>query len=240
MERIHYGGVELTESHIGRMVSRSMPVPNLGTEQVPGRDGYVPTGGELLPGSVTFRLVAKGGEQERRAFAREIAPLVMSREPKRLEFASDGGLWCMAVPVSADFREYVASGVVDVEMRPIDAAMYGEERTVTVPSGGSASFVVGGTYPTQPKASANAVRSPNSLVWGLRLDGGAFVHVATGNSSARAVAIDCAARTCTVAGAQTIPTLDSDWLSMAPGEHVLAMDNGTGAATVSFVERWLV
>ena len=34
-------------------------------------------------------------------------------------------------------------------------------------------------------------------------------------------------------------TTDSDWLVLEPGTHTLAIDNGTGAATVTFVERWL-
>jgi hypothetical protein len=116
---------------------------------------------------------------------------------------------------------------------------YGAARTVTVPSGGSVEFNVGGTYKTMPRITANAARDSSSLVWGLRLDGGDFVHVATGSNAVKSVLIDCAERICTVAGAVALPTLDSDWLELEPGTHTLAMDNGTGAATVVFTERWL-
>ena len=111
--------------------------------------------------------------------------------------------------------------------------------TLTVPSGGSISFNVGGTYRARPRITASAVRDSSSQVWGLKLDNADFVHVVTGSASARSVDIDCDGRTCIVNSSTSMITLDSDWLELAPGTHTLVMDKGTGAATVKYRERWL-
>ena len=84
----------------------------------------------------------------------------------------------------------------------------------------------------------SAVRNSSSLVWGVKVDNADFVHVATGSSSSRKVEIDSEKRICKVANAIALPTLDSDWIVLEPGAHTVAMDNGTGAATLSWVERW--
>ena len=115
---------------------------------------------------------------------------------------------------------------------------YGRERTITVPSGGSVIFIVDGTAPTRPRIAASATRSASSQVWGLRLDEGDYLHVETGVSSACAVAIDCEERTLRINNNPAIPTLDSDWLELSPGEHTIRMDNGVGAATITYYERW--
>ena len=128
---------------------------------------------------------------------------------------------------------------VVVSFRLLEAAAYGDTVTKTVPSGGSLTFTVDGTYPTKPTITANAARDGSSQVWGLRLDNGDFLHVATGSESARDVVLDCENRTLTVQGAVALPTLDSDWFELAPGTHTLTMDKGTGAATVTYKERWL-
>ena len=100
-------------------------------------------------------------------------------------------------------------------------------------------FNVDGTYKAAPVITANATRNASSLVWGLRLDEGDYLHIATGSASARPITANCGERTLSVNGSVAIPTLDSDWLELEPGVHTLRMDNGTGAATVTWRDRWL-
>lgn len=179
-------------------------------------------------------------EEARRAKLRTLASWLRVDSPRKLEIGDDQGLYYMAVPSGeAPFSRYVNASSVEVTFVAVDPIAYGEQRTVTVPSGGSVTFTVGGTYPTKPTITASAVRNSTSLVWGVRLDGADFVHVATGSASSRSVNLDCGARTLAINNATALPTLDSDWLEFEPGEHTLNMDNGTGAATVKYRERWL-
>ena len=136
-------------------------------------------------------------------------------------------------------ESYTNADSVVVNFQLVEAAAYGDTVTKTVPSGGSLTFTVGGTYPTKPRITASASRDGSSQVWGLRLDSGDFLHVATGSASPRNIVLDCESRTLTIAGAVALPTLDSDWFELPPGTHTLTMDKGTGAATVTYRERWL-
>lgn len=180
------------------------------------------------------------GEDVRRAKMRTLASWLRVDSPRKLEIGDDQGLYYMAVPSGeAPLSRYVNASRVEVTFVAVDPVAYGAERTVTVPSGGSVDFIVGGTYPTRPTIGADAVRSASSLVWGLNLDGGDSIRVATGSSSSRRVDIDCGARTLVLNGSVALPTLDSDWLEFEPGEHTLTMDNGSGTTTVRYFERWL-
>lgn len=172
---------------------------------------------------------------------RQIARALTTDGPAKLEIGDEPGVYYMAKVTNAtDLSSLWINGSCTVEFTAYDPVAYGEERSVTVPSGGSVTFHVGGTWPAKPRITASAAyRNGSALVWGLRLDDGDFVHVATGSASARSVDLDCGARTCVVNGSVALPTLDSDWLELEPGEHTLRMDYGTGSAVVSFVERWL-
>lgn len=206
-----------------------------------GRDGAYLAGNQLNPLTVkvTARLATSSidAREIQRAWAIAAASM-RTDEPRPLCLTE--GIYRMAILVDETplkFRTYSATG--ELTFLCPDPVAYGEERTVTVPSGSSATFTVGGTYPARPVITANAVRDSGALVWGVRLDGGDFVHVPTGAASAKPVEVDCERRTCKVDALPAMVTLDSDWLTLAPGEHTLAMDKGTGAATVTFRERWL-
>jgi hypothetical protein len=122
-----------------------------------------------------------------------------------------------------------------------DPVAYGDEHSVTIPSGGSVEFEVGGTLPAVGigVVAASAVRNSSSGVWGVRFDEGDFMHVALPSSSSRKVEIDADNRTVKVANATDMITLDSSWPKLEPGSHVARMDQGTGAATLTWIERYL-
>lgn len=214
-------------------------VPDL--RSAAGRDGSYLASNPLSPLEIRVEArIATGATDPRdiqRIYAEAVAPL-RTADPRPL-FLTEGlhRLAVLAEESPLEFKTY--SATAKLKFICPDPVAYGEEKTFTVPSGGSRTFTVGGTYPAKPRITASAVRNASSLVWGLRLDEGDYIHVATGSGSSRAVAIDCGERTLKVAGSAALPTLDSDWLGFEPGEHVLRMDNGTGAATVSYVERWL-
>jgi predicted phage tail component-like protein len=203
------------------------------------RDGSIVLGRVLTNSKVAFQIGIKGTASERRNKLSTLAawltvddsrPLVLPDTPERYYMAIHDG--------EVQTVRGINGEIAQLEFVITNPIAYGEKRTVVVPSGGSITFRVGGTAKTKPRITASAVRNATSLVWGIRLDEGDFVHVATGAAAARSVVLDCDERTLAVNSAVAIPTLDSDWLELSPGEHTLRMDNGTGAATVEFLERW--
>ena len=206
-----------------------------------GRDGAALAGNVLGPLEITVRARLATQATDPREIQRlwaNVAALLRTDGPRPLYLSE--GLWRYAVLVedtALEFKTY--SATAPLKFVCPDPVAYGEERTVTVPSGGSAEFLVGGTYPARPAITAQAVRDGSALVWGVRLDDGDYIHIETGSAGAVAVEADCAERTCRVAGTTAMITLDSDWLELAPGTHTLSNDKGSGAATVTYAERWL-
>lgn len=239
MSSVIFDGHDLGELFVCGDPKITVFAHKLKTDEADNRNGSAVLGRTWGNGNVTFSIGVHGSAHERRDRLSTLAawldvdtekPLVLPDTPERYYMAMPDG------DVTPD--RYIDGEIAQLTFKLVDPIAYGRERTVTVPSGGSVEFTVGGTSPTAPLITASAVRNASSQVWGLRLDEGDFVHVATGAAAARAVEIDCGARTLTVTGAVSVPTLDSDWLVLKPGKHTLRMDNGTGAATVTFRERW--
>lgn len=241
MESVSFDGVTLTDFY-EVMSERGAASVDVQTVDVSGRDGRIVRGATY--GGPKITLVVAVGQMDRGDLLRErrrLSSLFSARTPRRLQFGDDDGLYYMAVPTGEPkWTQYVRTATFEVALLVPSPAMYGKEVSVTVPSGGTAALEVGGTYPTMPRiVASSAVRNSSSGVWGVRLDEGDFMHVVTGSSSSRALVLDCAEAACTVAGSPALMTLDSDWLELEPGHHALRMDQGTGAATVTWTERWL-
>ena len=237
-----YGGTDLGEyCRVVEYGLSALPSVEAKTQPVPGRNGVAYLGSRLEPLEVRVKLRLDAGS---------ICPVAV--HDKWAELASllrlDGGLHELSL---GDGKTYMAvlTGATDIEFHGYygdveatflcpDPVAYGAERTVVVPSGGSVEFAVGGTHPALPVITARATRGSTGL-WGLRLDEGDFLRVDTGTSLAASVTLDCGERSCVVAGAAKLPTLSSDWFEFAPGGHSLRNDLGTGAATVTWRERWL-
>ena len=213
---------------------------NPATIDVPGRDGEVVNGVDLGECTVSFKLTAIGNAATCRSSLSTLAGWLDVDEPKALVLPDNAWSYLAVPKGTIDVSRGIGGQMFAVTFAIVDPAAYGETKTATVPSGDSVSITVNGPYPTAPTIAASAaVRDSTSLTWGIQVDGGDYIHVATGSSSSRAVAIDCGKRTCTVASVATMPTLDSDWLTLAPGTHTVSMYKGTGAATLTWVERWL-
>lgn len=204
------------------------------------RNGDVMLGRTWGASSVTFSIGYVGTASERRDKLSTLGTWLDVDEPKKLVVPDMPGRYFLAVPDGAvETTRGIGGEIARLTFKITDPIAYGEEETLTVPSGGSLTFFVGGTSAALPVITATATRDSTALVWGLRLDEQDFVHVVTGSSSSRSVVIDCLDRTCKVNNSVSMITLDSDWLELKPGKHTLRMDYGTGAATVKYVERWL-
>lgn len=212
------------------------------TVDVPGLDGHAVRAVGYEPRSITLECRVFG--ERWRDFDRvidEIAAHAMNHGTVELSVRTHPGETYDAYLTSITQGDRVGGtgiGYMELAFTAPDPYRRGRKQVVTVPSGGSVQFNVGGTAPAQVNIrSAVAVRSSGSTVWGIRFDEGEFVHIPTGSSSSRVVAVDCEKRTATVGSATAMLTLDSDWPELAPGRHVARMDEGTGMATLTWVER---
>ena len=238
-----FGGFDLNRYAYVQLERQPGPSLRSYTQEVSGRSGEAFLGATLEP------LVVIAHCTLRRSYVRDwdavrsaLEAAFCVTERKQLTLPDEGGLTRMA---SATFSSTASEPVdppveFDITFTDHDACAYGATRTATVPSGGSVSVTVDGTLPTYPVLScASAVRSTSTNLWGVRLDNGDVLRVDTGSDSARRVDIDCCNRTCKVAWATSMITLDSNWFVLTPGTHTLRMDQGSGSCSITWRERWL-
>lgn len=243
MSAFVFGDLDVSRWCLARIDRPVGPAARVESEQVPGRDGEV----LVSVGREPVKFVAHLTLRPRHRFdwpdvRLALAEAFSANAEKRLHLPDEDGRWRWAVAslVGDVTTPIVDSPEFDVEFTCCEPFSHGAVRSVTVPSGGSATFLVGGTYPTRPAVAAeSAVRDPTTGLWGLRLDDARTLHVPVPVATASAVSVDCASRVVRVDGATSMVTLASDWWELAPGSHAVAMTQGTGAATVTWEERWL-
>ena len=161
----------------------------------------------------------------------------------------DGPLWLSSSDFGGHAMRVVAEGspviiedeygdVLTLELLQVDPYLYGEQRTLTM--AGTTTVTVGGDRPTLPVVTcAAAKRRATDDLWGLSLDGGETeMYVKVGTPIATGVSIDCATKSVTVDNAQSMITLDSDWLELTPGTHTIAFGAGSGTTTITWREMW--
>ena len=212
------------------------------TVDVPGRDGTILKAMTYEPRKITLECRAFGKRwQDFDRTVDEIAAHAMNHGLVDLSVRTHPGETYRAYLESIAPGDRVGGtgiGYFELAFTAPDPYRRGREHKVTVPSGSSVQFHVGGTAPAVVFLYAYAaVRSAGSTVWGVRFDEGEFMHVATGSSSGRTVNIDCEKRTVTVGTGTAMLTIDSDWPTLLPGSHVARMDEGTGNAVLTWVER---
>lgn len=209
-------------------------------EDVNGRNGQAFLGMTYGSSEVSFTVGLIDSAANRRAAFSQLGQWLMVDEPKPLYLPDTPDRYYLAVPNGAiELERCIKADKATVTFLLVDPIAYGETKTATIPSGGSVTINVGGTAPTEPTITASAaVRNSTAQAWGIQMDDGDYIHVDTGSASSRSVNINCHDRICKVSNAVKLPTLDSDWLVMEPGAHTVEMDYGTGAATITWVERW--
>lgn len=240
-EEVIFNGIRLSDYFDIIDVKRPNAAVASETMAVSGRDGLVLTGSSL--GTVTISVIIMLRDSEvsgRRARMREVQVLLNTKEPAPLEFSEDEGLYYMAkLDGEMPVREHVRSGGIEVNFTAFDPILYGRRRSVTVPSGGSVTFIVGGSYKTRPRISGS-VKGANQTgnLWGIRLDDRYSMRIPMGGTATKPLDIDCKDRICRVNSVITLPTMQSDWFALEAGQHVIENDMGSGAVTVTWNERW--
>lgn len=239
--RVVFNGHELTRHFVVSDLRNRLLPRNIETRKVPGMDGAMFAGVTLGTRVINMTLTAIANTMEERAEAtRTLAKILSVDEPAPLMLSIDGGNYYLAMPNSdVEGIIYQNATSYDVSFHALDPVAYGAERLVTVPSGGSVSFRVDGTYRTTPRIEAPSAANGSLGYWRVALDDGSYVMatIPSGVSTAEVVA-DCGKRTLKVNGSTTLLAPAADWIGLEPGTHTLTM-HGTGAATVTFRERWL-
>lgn len=219
----------------------SLPLPSFAptTRDVAGMDGVLFADNRMQQLEISMTIsVWDLPIDDRRELIGMLWGWLQVDEPKPLQIG-DEPYWLAIPSGGGDMEHFANADAVEVRFVAADPVRYGATRSAAIPSGGSVSIHVGGNYPTRPMITAvAAVRASNGL-WGIRLDDGDYSNVAIPTSSASAVVIDASTREVRIAGAPAMITLASDWLELEPGEHTLAMTQGTGAAVIEWTERWL-
>lgn len=239
--RVNFNGFDLTKlCHVSDLRETLLP-RSISSADVPGRDGSMLTGVTLSERVITLTVTLMGRNlEERRASARMLAAILNVDSAKPLAISIDGGLYYMAIP-NANANGILSCNATryDVTFRCVDPVAYGAEHIITVPSGGSVTFSVGGTYPTMPTVSAPAAANGSGGFWRLRMEDGSYLlaTIPSGVTTAPVIA-DCERRTLKVNGSTALLVPAADWLVFEPGQHTIEMV-GTGAATVVYRERWL-
>lgn len=240
-EEVIFNGIRLSDYFDVINVERPNASVTSETVEVSGRDGLVLTGSSMDVAKITVTIIMRETSvSERRARMRDILMLLHTKDERRLEFSEDNGLYYMAkIDGSMPFKENVRSGLLEINFTTFDPILYGRRRSVIVPSGGSVSFIVDGSYRTLPTIEGDVVGSSETgNFWGIRLDQGSNMRVPMGGTSARHLEIDCSRRVCTVDLLLTLPTMQSNWLFLDVGPHTIENDMGSGSCVVTWDERW--
>lgn len=208
------------------------------TLTIPGRKGAIVRDVGLGPASVSMAVGISGSAEERWEKLSVLSSWLMVDGPRMLVLPDKPSVYYMAVPNgTVDMERAIMAETTRITFLIADPIAYGVDNSVTVPSGSQASIGVGGTHETHPRVAGTVTGDVTYGIWGLRLDDGDFIHVEVGTSPVP-ITIDCETRTVVANGEVVLPTLDSDWLSLTCGRHVLANDVGSGTCTVTWTERW--
>ena len=243
---VTFNGVTLTNSFKVSDLRNALLPRNIKTAEVAGRDGTLFTGVTLAPRSIGLTLtVIDQSMAGRQAAARTLASALAVSEPKPLSLSVDGGLYYMAIPVAeADGAQFVNAVRYEVIFECPDPVAYGEEKTVVVPSGGSKTIAVGGTYPTKPLVTTQLTCSADDQYWMLSDSADGYLSYAmdyTGTTVTHDLAADCEKRILTLDSNAVLLAPSADWLELTPGAHTLTLSGsyGTHDTTIKYRERWL-
>lgn len=219
------------------------PMARADTTDVPSRDGTVLTDLTYEPRTITLECrVFRDKWREFERVIDELSAHLVTGGNVPLCTRNHPDEWYDAYLLSIEEGErgYGGSGIGQLTLTFVasDPWRRSASKTVTIPSGGETTFAVNGTIPAEVSVLAeNAVRNSTTGLWGLRFDDGDKLQVPVASDAQRVIEIDCSKRTALVSGITAIVTLDSDWPNLTAGVHKVSMEEGTGVATLTWVER---
>lgn len=219
----------------------SLPLPSFAptTRDVAGMDGVLFADNRMQQLEISLTVsVWDMPIDDRRELIGTLWGWLQVDKPKPLQIG-DAPYWLVVPAQCGELEHYINADAVTLRFLACDPVRYGAERSAAIPSGGSVQINVSGTYPTYLRIASSAAVRGTSNQWGVQVDSGDYSRLTLPTASASSVVIDASTRTATINGDPAMITLASDWLRVEPGTHTVAMDIGTGAATVAWAERWL-
>lgn len=239
-EEVVFDGIRLSD--YCQVASVLVPMPSVITEtqSVMGRNGVVVLGSTLSSVAITVYVVLRGTSlSDRKEELRRLLGMLDTTEEHRLYIASDNGRYYMAkLDGEQELAERATSSRVALRFMASEPYLYGDVQQVTIPSGGSATFSVGGTQVVYPRITGTVTRDASTQMWCLRLDDGDVMQVPMGTAQG-SVEIDCAEMFVKVNGAPGMISPQSYWFELGAGAHTISNYLGTGSCTVEWVTKWL-
>ena len=239
---IHLGEHLLNERFLISNIKRPFPQSRVTCEDVPGMRGTRVKERTMGTRSVTLTLSSTSPSRDHGRMLDDMSMLttwLFESDELNLSISDEGGrVRKVVLDGDIDFDEYEETGSVTIKLlQPDPLCIIGKPQTTKVPSGGSAKFNIAHAFPIISISASSAVRDGTTELWGVRFDDGDYLHVELPTSNQSSVAIDCERRSVLVNGAVSMVTIGSDWPILAPGEHVVEMDKGSGAAELTWQER---
>lgn len=224
------------------MVHDPMPEMREDMEEKVGQDGSYLRGLTMGPREITLECRAfEDRWSDFDSLMADIAGWLVTEGDRKMVLRSHPDHYYMAHYVSASEGERQGGtgiGGFELTFRASDPARYGERRSMVIPSGGTKFIMVGGTHGADVRISTSAARGDGSMLWGVRIDG-SEIRVPASRTSNGTIVISSVDHTVTINGSPSMLTLDSDWPELQPGRHKIVQAFGTGAATISWVQRYV-
>ena len=229
--------------HISNLV-RPVPGFDVTTYAVRGRDGEAVVGQRLLPVTISMQLnFLQEDAEDRRAAMQLVEGWLHAKGERELSFSDQEGVYMAVASRRGDPKRHLtARSETDVAFYCPDPVRRGDACTAYAATGtNGVGILVGGTWPTQLKVSSTAGKRGSTGNFAARLDSSAlYIGTALADTSAHAVVFDSESATCKVDGALKPMGIGFDWFdSVEPGEHSVAITQGSGPLTVEWVERWV-
>ena len=211
-------------------------------ETFDSRDGAAMLGGRWDVSTVAFSIGVRGTALERRNAFSQLGAWLDVDDPKQLILPDTPDRYYLAVPNgSVDLRRGILGEIAQLSFTLTDPIAYGiEEKYASVPYGGSVTFNVGGTAPTFPYFDKTLERPDQTTKqWGLRLDSHDVFILDFGTTVNRTIKADFGERVSYVNDVIKLPTINSDWFALTPGEHTVENHIGSGnGLRLRWHERW--
>ena len=212
-----------------------------------GGNGSVFIGTRYGDSTVSFTIAAVGTLAQRRDKFSTLGQWLKVGMPKKLilpEYTGADTKYYNAVPSGALAIQHGVDGDWAVLTFTLtDPVAYSNTESSVTSSGGVATFTVGGTAPTYVTiTSGTAQPDSETNIWRVNLGSttsSTFMAADVGTqSSGHNMTIDMEGRTFVYYGQNRMPTLDSKWFSVDPGQNNLYRTKGTGEFTVKWRNRW--
>ncbi len=232
-----FNGYDLEDYVIVEEVRRSiLPVISLATYRVPGQSGEKHLRSTLGPREIEMdvRLI-EDTKADLREAVRELAGILFTTEPVKLELNEDG-LYEMAVLDGlTDLDEFLYTGGATLRFVAPSPATYGQDKTENLTG---ADIVNAGTYPADGVVTVTMTGAESALEV-KNVTTGERVYIEHDLVEHDVVVVDLGAETVTKNGSSIMAdvTLDSDFFEMPVGTFKVTVSAGTGVLT--YTERWL-